>query len=94
VSSIASLPASILKLFNFVHLEEVYFPNFIPILSSISRSRSRSNTMDLLERANDAFNINPPLGADDHISEHVSTFLWAVTAIYIVSFVHCTFDPP
>lgn len=36
-------------------------------------------------RTNDALNINPPEG-DQHLSVHGSDWLWAVTAIYIVSF--------
>ncbi|PVH76356.1 family A G protein-coupled receptor-like protein [Cadophora sp. DSE1049] len=45
--------------------------------------------MTLLPRENDALKINPPLGADDHMSEHVSNFLWAVTSIYVASFFGC-----
>ncbi|KAJ4361751.1 hypothetical protein N0V83_010691 [Neocucurbitaria cava] len=40
----------------------------------------------LLTRANDALNINPPLGVNEALSVHGSDFLWAVTAIHIVSF--------
>lgn len=36
-------------------------------------------------RSNDALDINPPAG-DQHLSVHGSDWLWAVTAIYIVSF--------
>lgn len=36
-------------------------------------------------RTNDALNINPPAG-DEHLSVHGSDWLWAVTAIYTVSF--------
>ncbi|CAK7265151.1 hypothetical protein SEPCBS119000_001366 [Sporothrix epigloea] len=36
-------------------------------------------------RSNDALDINPPLG-DEHLTVHGSDWLWAVTAIYIVSF--------
>lgn len=43
--------------------------------------------MAVLPRANDALDINPPLGVDLTLSEHGSDFLWAVTAVYIVSFV-------
>lgn len=37
-------------------------------------------------RVNDALNINPPAG-DQRLSVHGSNWLWAVTAIYIISFV-------
>ena len=43
--------------------------------------------MDLLSRANDALNVNPPIGVAEALSEHGSDWLWAVTAIYIVAFV-------
>ncbi|OAA67844.1 heat shock protein 30 [Niveomyces insectorum RCEF 264] len=36
-------------------------------------------------RSNDALNINPPSG-DEHLVVHGSDWLWAVTAIFIVSF--------
>ncbi|KAI1107318.1 family A G protein-coupled receptor-like protein [Jackrogersella minutella] len=39
----------------------------------------------LLHRANDALNINPPDG-DESLSVNGSDWLWAVTAIYVVSF--------
>ncbi|KAI1344096.1 heat shock protein 30 [Xylariaceae sp. FL0016] len=39
----------------------------------------------LMGRANDALNVNPPAG-NDALSVHGSDWLWAVTAIYIVSF--------
>ncbi|ROV89699.1 hypothetical protein VMCG_10360 [Cytospora schulzeri] len=42
--------------------------------------------MSLLIRGNDALNINPPFGVDSALSQHGSDWLWAVTAIYIVSF--------
>jgi len=41
--------------------------------------------MYILERSNDALNINPPT-AVNHLSVHGSDWLWAVTAVYIVSF--------
>ena len=41
--------------------------------------------MYILERSNDALNINPPT-AIEHISVHGSDWLWAVTAVYVVSF--------
>ncbi|KAI5927981.1 heat shock protein 30 [Camillea tinctor] len=40
----------------------------------------------LLGRANDALNINPPSG-NEQLSVNGSNWLWAVTAIYIVSFI-------
>ncbi|KAI1418157.1 family A G protein-coupled receptor-like protein [Hypoxylon sp. FL1857] len=40
----------------------------------------------LLQRANDALNINPPSG-NEELSVNGSDWLWAVTAIYIVSFI-------
>ncbi|CAK7217922.1 hypothetical protein SCUCBS95973_003312 [Sporothrix curviconia] len=36
-------------------------------------------------RSNDALDINPPAG-DQHLSVHGSNWLWAVTAVYILSF--------
>ncbi|KAJ2976595.1 hypothetical protein NUW58_g8045 [Xylaria curta] len=39
----------------------------------------------LLGRANDALDINPPAGSDA-LSVNGSNWLWAVTAIYVVSF--------
>lgn len=40
----------------------------------------------LFHRANDALNINLPSG-DDQLSVNGSDWLWAVTAIYVVSFI-------
>ncbi|KAL3482129.1 hypothetical protein BJX99DRAFT_252845 [Aspergillus californicus] len=42
--------------------------------------------MNLIERANDALTTNPVTGVDEALSVHGSDWLWAVTAIYIVSF--------
>ena len=42
--------------------------------------------MAVLARANDALVINPPAG-DNYLSDHGSNWLWAVTAVYVVSFV-------
>ncbi len=42
--------------------------------------------MGVIARSNDALNINPPAG-DQFLLEHGSDWLWAVTAIYVVSFV-------
>jgi len=39
----------------------------------------------VVPRSNDALNINPPSGSE-HLVTHGSDWLWAVTAIYIVSF--------
>lgn len=36
-------------------------------------------------RRNDALNVNPPVG-DQYLTVHGSNWLWAVTAVYIVSF--------
>jgi len=41
--------------------------------------------MAVLARANDALVINPPAG-DNYLSDHGSNWLWAVTAVYVVSF--------
>lgn len=41
----------------------------------------------LLQRSNDALNINPVPAADQFLLEHGSDWLWAVTAIYVVSFI-------
>jgi bacteriorhodopsin len=43
--------------------------------------------MSLIGRANDVFQVNPVTGVDEALSVHGSDWLWAVTAIYIVSFV-------
>ncbi|KAI1609566.1 hypothetical protein EDD37DRAFT_642753 [Exophiala viscosa] len=40
--------------------------------------------MDILPRG--SFNVNPATGVDLAISDHVSDFLWAVTAVYTVAF--------
>ena len=40
----------------------------------------------ILLRDNDALDVNPPAG-EIHLSTHGSDWLWAVTAIYVVSFV-------
>jgi len=40
----------------------------------------------LVTRVNDALNINPPAG-DQALSTNGSNWLWAVTAIYAVTFV-------
>ncbi|KAI8630874.1 heat shock protein 30 [Xylariaceae sp. FL1651] len=40
----------------------------------------------LLGRGNDALNVNPP-GGSEELSVHGSDWLWAVTAIYVVSFI-------
>ncbi|CAM1510553.1 Fc.00g008880.m01.CDS01 [Cosmosporella sp. VM-42] len=43
--------------------------------------------MTILLRGNDALNTNPPVGVDETLSLHGSDWLWAVTAIYIASFI-------
>lgn len=43
--------------------------------------------MSLFARGNDALNVNPVTGVDEALSVHGSDWLWAVTAIYVVSFV-------
>lgn len=43
--------------------------------------------MAFLPRGNDALHINPRVGVDMALSDHGSSWLWAVTAVYIVSFV-------
>ncbi|KAE9370343.1 family A G protein-coupled receptor-like protein [Stipitochalara longipes BDJ] len=42
--------------------------------------------MAFLPRGNDALNINPPLGVDLALTDHGSDWLWAVTAVYVISF--------
>jgi bacteriorhodopsin len=42
--------------------------------------------MGLLVRGNDALNINPPPGVQRDLTVNGSNWLWAVTAIFIVSF--------
>jgi len=44
--------------------------------------------MGLIQPRNDVFNINPPAGAR-HLSAAGSDWLWAVTAIYLLSFIAC-----
>lgn len=44
-------------------------------------------TMSLIGRANAALNINIVTGVDEALSVHGSDWLWAVTAIYVLSFV-------
>lgn len=44
-------------------------------------------TMSLIERANTALNMNTVTGVDEALSVHGSDWLWAVTAIYVLSFV-------
>jgi bacteriorhodopsin len=44
----------------------------------------------LLERANDALNVNPPAG-DEYLTVNGSNWLWAVTAVFIVSFLAFVF---
>jgi len=48
--------------------------------------------MGLMLRANEALNVNPPAG-DQYLLEHGSDWLWAVTAIYAVSFVSFAIPP-
>lgn len=43
--------------------------------------------MSLLLRANDALSVNPVTGVNEALSAHGSDWLWAVTAIYVISFV-------
>ncbi|KGO64500.1 Rhodopsin, archaeal/bacterial/fungal [Penicillium italicum] len=43
--------------------------------------------MSLIGRASTAFNTNPVTGVDEALSVHGSDWLWAVTAIYILSFI-------
>jgi bacteriorhodopsin len=43
--------------------------------------------MGVLQRSNDALNINPPPAADQFLLEHGSDWLWAVAAVYAISFV-------
>ncbi|TVY83877.1 Protein FDD123 [Lachnellula suecica] len=45
--------------------------------------------MTFLPRANDALKVNPPTSVDIALSDHGSDWLWAVTAIYIISFFIC-----
>ena len=40
----------------------------------------------ILVRDNDALDVNPPAG-EAHLAVHGSDWLWAVTAVYVVSFV-------
>lgn len=49
--------------------------------------------MAVLARTNDALNVNPPAG-DNYLSVNGSNWLWAVTAIYVVSFVRPPLSRP
>jgi len=42
--------------------------------------------MAILPRDNDALNVNPPAG-DNYLTTNGSNWLWAVTAIYALTFV-------
>jgi bacteriorhodopsin len=44
----------------------------------------------IFARANEALDINPPAG-DQYLSTNGSDWLWAVTAVYTLSFVSLTF---
>ncbi|PYI04969.1 family A G protein-coupled receptor-like protein [Aspergillus sclerotiicarbonarius CBS 121057] len=54
--------------------------------------------MDILPRANNVLNINPPVEVEEALSLHGSDWLWAVTAIYAICFlgllVLCFVAPP
>lgn len=50
-------------------------------------NKAPETKMALLERGNDALNINPLPDAGNVLSLHGSNWLWAVTAIYIAAFV-------
>lgn len=43
--------------------------------------------MTLFLRANDALNVNPPLGPDETLSLAGSDWLWAVMAVHLLAFV-------
>ncbi|KAK7420237.1 hypothetical protein QQX98_002892 [Neonectria punicea] len=43
--------------------------------------------MAIFMRGNDALDINPSVGVDEALSQHGSDWLWAVTAIYVASFI-------
>ncbi|KAB8235131.1 opsin family protein [Aspergillus alliaceus] len=43
--------------------------------------------MSLFERGNNALNVNPVTGVDGSLSVHGSDWFWAVTAIYVLSFI-------
>ncbi|OKL61373.1 hypothetical protein UA08_03706 [Talaromyces atroroseus] len=43
--------------------------------------------MDIFSRGNDALTVNPAVGVTESLSQHGSDWLWAVTALYIVSFI-------
>jgi hypothetical protein len=53
-----------------------YSPKFLP-----------DRKMSLIGRANTALNLNPVTGVDEALSVHGSDWLWAITAIYVLSFV-------
>lgn len=52
-----------------------------------------NTTMSLIGRANTALNSNPVTGVDEALSVHGSDWLWAVTAIYVLSFVSFSAPP-
>jgi bacteriorhodopsin len=47
--------------------------------------------MGLIQRSNDALTVNPPAG-DQFLAEHGSDWLWAVAAVYALSFVSLVWD--
>lgn len=51
---------------------------------------SLASNMDVLARGLGSLGTNPPLGVESALSVHGSDWLWAVTAIYIASFVSTT----
>jgi hypothetical protein len=77
-----SLPFSLI-LRNKVHILILISRKHQPNLVSVA-------TMAFLPRGNGALNVDPPTGIDVTLSDHGSDWLWAVTAIYIISFVRFT----
>jgi hypothetical protein len=61
-----------------------------PSLLLIKHIKSSNAIMDILPRGNDALNVNPPIDVSEALSQHGSDWLWAVTALYITTFVSAT----
>ena len=55
----------------------------------LSETSSHATTMPALifARDNDALNVNPPPTGANHLTVHGSDWLWAVTAVFILSWV-------
>jgi hypothetical protein len=71
------------------HTLRLHFTSILSFLPSFLLPVATAFTfaMSLFHRANDALSVNPISGVDEALSVHGSDWLWAVTAIYLASFV-------